>query len=45
MRLVRNLWILTLILLFSLPVVAQENLVTDATLPQLYVTGDGHSCM
>ncbi len=43
MRLVRNLWILTLILLFSLPVVAQENLVTDATLPQLYVTGDGQT--
>jgi hypothetical protein len=43
MRLVRNLWIVTLILLFSLPVMAQENLVTDATLPQLYVTGDGQT--
>jgi hypothetical protein len=43
MRLVRNLWILTLILLFSLPVLAQENLVTDTTLPQLYVTGDGQT--
>jgi hypothetical protein len=43
MRSVRNLWILALILLLSLPTLAQENPAASVELPQLYITRDGQT--